>query len=136
MEYGNLISLNLSHNSLIQGDNTKLSNEVNAIPLVNTLPRIQKQKTKKGQKQTTSNGQAGPQEKKSTNTLKGGRTTLKIDRSSQRSLGVRSSKSIRSRPGSAVRGEQASLEEEFMLAIQSGNIAPPNLDLIGKALTN
>ena len=50
MEYGNLISLNLSHNSLIQGDNTKLSNEVNAIPLVNTLPRIQKQKTKKGQK--------------------------------------------------------------------------------------
>ena len=35
-----------------------------------------------------------------------------------------------------MRGEQASLEEEFMLAIQSGNIAPPNLDLIGKALTN
>ena len=105
MEYGNLISLNLSHNSLIQGDNTKLSNEVNAIPLVNTLPRIQKQKTKKGQKQTTSNGQAGLQEKKSANTLKGARTTLKIDRSSQRSLGVRSSKSIRSRPGSAVRGE-------------------------------
>ena len=48
MEYGGLISLNLSHNSLIQGDNTKLSNEVNAVPLVNTLPKLQKQTTKKG----------------------------------------------------------------------------------------
>ena len=64
------------------------------------------------------------------------RTTLKVDRSSQKSIGIKSSKSIRSRPGSAVRGQEASLEEEFMLAIQSGNIAPPNLDLIGKALTN
>ena len=44
VENKNLISLNLSHNSLIQGDNTKLSNDVNATPLVQTLPRVKKGK--------------------------------------------------------------------------------------------
>ena len=129
VKHGNLCSLNLSHNSLMQGDNTQLSKQINTVTL-----SLSKQPLRHDDSELES-----PTLKffKQEKTLKvKGRKSPRQPGSGESSCSSLDMRSKKRRPSPQARGQPVCMEEEFMLAIQSGKFQLQELLEFAKILSN